>query len=621
MDVNIICGLLPEKPRKEMIEEAMASRSHELGPNYALFNREPLMLYPWQQEDMCELLSYEQAEATGENARRVWGALVKCSCCGDDYFAGYHSHPASGVRGIILRHGDYGMMFDGYTDGNSPINEMEIAEGETFQCPLCGEVVELISKRQLRCGRTYCLQVCSVENIGQYTALMFWMISRRIDEYGYWETSVKPYEALVIDEKCRLKRFTHIVKFEGGVSRLLNKWEPRTGFSDSFQSKYYDWPSACHQKIGGVCFSNVPDLTGKTGEKTGLSEYIRAGGEWPAAYLKTQQKYKAVENLMKCGWGTAVVTGINDEVNSLAAYGMRTHTAVEFAWGNRGEVKPTKILDMTKEEIRHGSKWCWNNALMTEWWRYRNTEQHCSAEVFNRYFKTVGLVGVQQTVEMLNQGDEGYELPELMRYFERFPDLKPRDILQYLIDVRTIAAELSPDGKITEEQRWPRNLTEVHDRLDRVQRSLKNTRERQKYADGFKKVYEKYKALEWNDGRLCIRTARTNGELIDEGNRLDHCVGGYGEAHIAEKDVIFFVRRYKRPERSYYTLDIRFTQGAPYEVQLHGYGNERHGPNKKYRHSIPKAVRDFVDRWKTEVLTPWYTENKKNHKRKNLRAG
>ena len=37
-----------------------------------------------------------------------------------------------------------------------------------------------------------------------------------------------------------------------------------------------------------------------------------------------------------------------------------------------------------------------------------------------------------------------------------------------------------------------------------------------------------------------------------------------------------------------------------------GYGNERHGPNKEYKHSIPQPVRDFCDRWQREVLLPWF---------------
>ena len=48
--------------------------------------------------------------------------------------------------------------------------------------------------------------------------------------------------------------------------------------------------------------------------------------------------------------------------------------------------------------------------------------------------------------------------------------------------------------------------------------------------------------------------------------------------------------------------------GIPKRSQLHGYGNEHHGDNKQYRHSIPKKVLDFCQRWEEHVVMPWYKE-------------
>lgn len=71
------------------------------------------------------------------------------------------------------------------------------------------------------------------------------------------------------------------------------------------------------------------------------------------------------------------------------------------------------------------------------------------------------------------------------------------------------------------------------------------------------------------------------------------------------------MRHYRRPERSYYTLNIDLTLPRPKEIQLHGYGNEHHGERKQYHHNIPKKVRDFCDRWEREVLTPWFMEEQR----------
>ena len=167
--------------------------------------------------------------------------------------------------------------------------------------------------------------------------------------------------------------------------------------------------------------------------------------------------------------------------------------------------------------------------------------------------------------------------------------------------------------ELTHEEMWPKNLTQKHDEL-----SALNIKEMGKdswamYLSGFKMIQDKYGELQWTDGDLCIRLPANNGDLIREGEVLRHCVGTYGKDHVAESRVIFFVRRYRRPERCYYTLcmDMR---GEPKRNQLHGYGNERHGANKQYPHSIPKKVIDFCDRWEKEILGKWYREQKRKLK-------
>jgi hypothetical protein len=61
----------------------------------------------------------------------------------------------------------------------------------------------------------------------------------------------------------------------------------------------------------------------------------------------------------------------------------------------------------------------------------------------------------------------------------------------------------------------------------------------------------------------------------------------------------------------HYTLNISFYGPEPREIQLHGYGNERHGPNKEHSHRIPNKVRTFCDRWEREILLPWWHNQKK----------
>jgi hypothetical protein len=90
---------------------------------------------------------------------------------------------------------------------------------------------------------------------------------------------------------------------------------------------------------------------------------------------------------------------------------------------------------------------------------------------------------------------------------------------------------------------------------------------------------------------------------VEESDKLLHCVKHYGDRHVSGNPV-FFVRHYRRPERSYYTLNEDLTKPTPKRLQLHGYRNDAVC-------KIPKKVLEFCDRWEREVLAPWWAERQR----------
>lgn len=203
----------------------------------------------------------------------------------------------------------------------------------------------------------------------------------------------------------------------------------------------------------------------------------------------------------------------------------------------------------------------------------------------------------------------GEEDPEkLIRYLKK-QRMRTAEI-GILLDTRNAAKDLAGNRALTQEELWPRNLQAAHDRYTRARIESIDAEKVKKFQQGFDAVIDKYGQLQWTDGELCIILPKSYAELVQEGNVLRHCVGGYGDSHISGSDTIFFVRKYRRPERNYYTLDINM-QDKPYRKQLHGYGNERHGINKQYSHKIPQKVLDFCARWEREVLMPWWRDNQK----------
>lgn len=179
------------------------------------------------------------------------------------------------------------------------------------------------------------------------------------------------------------------------------------------------------------------------------------------------------------------------------------------------------------------------------------------------------------------------------------------------IDYRRMLAE-NGDGE-TYLELYPPNLRAAHDR----QMNLQNAKKSKEAEDRFTALQEKWAALEWSDGMICAVLPRSGDDLRDEGRKLHHCVGGYVNDH-ANENMIIFIRHARRPERSWFTLniDLRFAMWT--EVQLHGYGNEfAHGK----RLHIPLEVRAFVDRWEKEVLTPVFHKVKASEKKAVKKAG
>ena len=96
-------------------------------------------------------------------------------------------------------------------------------------------------------------------------------------------------------------------------------------------------------------------------------------------------------------------------------------------------------------------------------------------------------------------------------------------------------------------------------------------------------------------------------ELVEEGKKLHHCVGGYSDDHASGR-IILFIRHTRRPERSWYTLNVDVLQKRI--IQNHGYGNERSPKGEAL--TIRPEVLDFVAAWEREKLQPFRLPPAKN---------
>lgn len=586
MDKEAMARALPEHPPQGLVEWLCRFHGNELGGEFCIFHSERIR-FP--------------------GGGRGWSAECTCTACEEDFI----TRKEPGVDGICLIRGEDNQC---YTlepwEPVDPYMGIEVNRtGDAMECPLCGNQVNVVHRGKIgKSGKVKRIMALSVQNVGGYTALIYWMVHRRLTEYGISTYGATPEDAYIIKETGGLQRFTHVDRhgaFYGCNNAPLPNWKPLTGSRDIGSSVYPDWGSIMNRKQGYYIWPEYPDQEGTTGEKTGLLEYLRAGGGSPISYLKLWRPYRCLENL--CRQGQA---GLVEQI---------IRQAWVYSYSNDMEAK--KYLDLTKQkphEILGISKGAFRRIRAEKkeltlhdlelWREYRRTGGGMEFHSFLTMSRSTGYVNMKTALELVCT--DGVGLEKLQRYLNKCGGgLRDAGILK---DTRRALRELY-GRDLTQEELWPRRLHDAHDRAHRMLMEKKQEKEANRLLLGFQTVLERYGTLQWTDGELCMVLPKNNGELVREGDVLRHCVGSYGNSHIDGSSVIFFVRHYRRPERPYYTLAINM-KNRPRENQLHGYGNERHGPNKEYTHTIPKKVRAFCDRWEEEILLPWYLKEKKKHK-------
>ena len=591
MDRDAFAKLLPEMASKELIRWAANTQKAEIGEMaYTVYRCERLHAAPTM-EDLFE------NRTRGANR---WMTLCNCTECGEEWY----TRKGQKAGSFFIISGEDGNTYSAepewtmeYPDGDSTY--VEVTEGDSIYCPYCGTETGVIRAKTIGDGKTKRLQIAQLVNVAGYTTIIYWLAENRIYQYGS-NLSFAPRYAYAIDENGKIKAFSHRQYLGYSLDGEAARWRPWDKTEDKWDALYCDWGSINGRKKGTVAYPGTPeDMEGTTGEKTGLATYWTASsGLLPLQYLKLWRKCPAVENLENAGFGDLLGNIISDA--NRYNYNVISEAEKTLDLSKR---RPHEMLGLSKEDFRAIDERIEPEELQL-FRRLRELEPKAStSRLLTMSRDDSGTLLIQQMKKY------GGTMDKYERYFQK-QELRLKEI-QLLADARDFAQALHPRQKLTEEELWPRRLRETHDRLSEENVLRLDAGKARKLQEGFDAVYQKYADLQWTDGDLEILLPKSNLELVREGQVLRHCVGSYGHEHAGGKKIILFVRHHRRPERCYYTLNISFMGDRPQEVQLHGYGNERHGVNKQYSHKIPAKVRAFVDRWENEVLIPWFVSQKK----------
>ncbi len=105
---------------------------------------------------------------------------------------------------------------------------------------------------------------------------------------------------------------------------------------------------------------------------------------------------------------------------------------------------------------------------------------------------------------------------------------------------------------------------------------------------------------------LILRLPYDTNEIVEEGEKLSHCVGGYADRHAAGKLSIMFLRTMSHPDTPYYTMEVSNDLQI---VQCRGYRNNNANNPK------PEEIIEFERRYKE-----YLDEVKKNRKKEAKKA-
>lgn len=136
-----------------------------------------------------------------------------------------------------------------------------------------------------------------------------------------------------------------------------------------------------------------------------------------------------------------------------------------------------------------------------------------------------------------------------------------------------------------DKNKYPHDFSKWHEHYTK-QYNLAKSKE---IDESMNKVADKYEEMEGNVGGYIVKLARSTQELIDEGEKLEHCVGRmeYNKKMAQEESLILFVRQ--EENIPLYTLE--------WDIEKHKI-NQFYG---KKDSRVPDEVKEIFNKWQSRI--------------------
>lgn len=301
--------------------------------------------------------------------------------------------------------------------------------------------------------------------------------------------------------------------------------------------------------------------------------------ELPSPYIQWLCRYAEhpqLEYLMHGGlWLIA-----RDYVGQVAAYGYSSHgTSFRINWRSN-DLKKMLRLDKTElEYLKEGSGRLYSSYIQwrRDFWHGRSSSE--TVKYFKEFKSCRTLI---TTAEKLS----GLSRKQIMDYALRRQNSQGtyffmHQYADYLRECSKLGYDLTRTA-VT----MPKDMFAAHERTMHLCREIETAAATKKLG----KADAKRRDLEVVDMELglILRLPRTCAEIIDEGAKLNHCVGSYADRHADGKLTILFLRTMGHPETPYYTMEVTSDLHVP---QCYGYENNR-------TQEKPPEIKEFVRRYR-----------------------
>ena len=188
--------------------------------------------------------------------------------------------------------------------------------------------------------------------------------------------------------------------------------------------------------------------------------------------------------------------------------------------------------------------------------RYQRAAGHQPSGEFSDFLRGNDVTDVEKLARALQ-----YATPhKVMRYFEQqFSKMKPNSyrghngIVSDYDDYLEFCEQLQYDMK-NEFVLFPKNLSAAHDQA----RELVKQEDARQYDPQIASVRKELKRrYQFSSDGLVILPPQSAREIVIEGQKLHHCVGGYASRMAKKECVILFVRQEDQKTKPFYTVEVK----------------------------------------------------------------